>query len=447
MIDFKLDSANQLYLANDFVRAKEGYLEILKEDNNNLSALHNIGLCYYNLGEFTDALDSFNRAYEHGLEESLVCRGNCYRALELYQLALADYGTALVKNYKNASAFNNYGNTLRELGEPVLAIPFLQASQILDPSNTTAKFNEAVAHLLAGNLLPGWEKYESRWDYEHQKGLKPQFNNVPEWDGTQDLNGKTILLYSEQGYGDTLQFCRYVLPLQDKHGAKVILVTRPELTSLFGSNPNMQVFSTNESLPPFDYHCALLGLPKAFKTTLNTIPSPIKYLSANERRVQKWRRELGPKLKMRVGITWSGLKESWINRYKSMPLEKVLELVTDEHQFVCLQKDITESDKALLEKYNVTVISDQLVDFHETAAVISNLDVVITVDTSVAHLSGGLGVPTWIMLNNYAVDWRWLLNRNDSPWYPTARLFRQSSPGDWTSVIQEIKQHLKLFKI
>lgn len=448
MIDVKLDQVNQLYIAGNFKEAAAEFEKIIKEHPDYIGAYHNLGLTYYQLEDYNNAVKLFDHAYKHGSRDSLICRGNCYRALDQYELALADYGQSFIDNPENAGAYCNYGNTLRELGKPEIAIPFLQAAQKLDPSNITSFFNESVAHLLAGDLLTGWDLYESRWDYETQKGLKPVINR-PEL--TIDvinagLHGKTVLLYSEQGFGDTIHFCRYIINLQEK-GAKIILVTRPELFPLFAGDSNIQVTDTFDNLTEFDYHCALLSLPRVFKTTLQTIPAPIKYLNANERDVQQWRKELGPKTQMRVGITWSGNRNTWINRYKGMQLETLIPLFDNECQFVNLQHDSTSDENALLKKYNVLNVNDKLKNFHDTAALICNLDVVITVDTAVAHLAGALGIPTWIMLNNYGTDWRWLLKRSDTPWYPTARLFRQPSPKDWTTVINDVNQHLKLFKI
>lgn len=448
MIDVELANVNKLYEQGDFHGAKIGFENIIKKHPETIGAYHNLGLVCYQLGDYKRGVELFDFAYNNGSRDSLVCRGNCYRALDQYQLALADYGRAFIENPENASAYCNYGNTLRELGRPEIAIPFLQVAQKLDPSNVTSFFNESVAHLLAGDLLPGWDLYESRWEYEHQKGLKPVINR-PELTIdiiNQGLANKTVLLYSEQGFGDTIHFCRYIINLRAR-GAKIILVTRSELFPLFAGDSNIQVTDTFDGLDEFDYHCALLSLPRVFRTTLETIPAPIKYLNANERDVQRWKKELGPKTQMRVGITWSGNRTTWINRYKGMNLENLIPLFDNQCQFINLQHDSTDEENALLAKHNVLNVNNQLTNFHDTAALICNLDVVITVDTAVAHLAGALGVPTWVMLNNYGTDWRWLLNRSDNPWYPTARLFRQPSPQDWQSVIRDVDQHLKLFKI
>lgn len=447
-IDTKLAQANGFYAESNFTQAVDAYKTLISEHPECIGAYHNLGLTYYQLGNYSDALELFDYAYQHGSKESLVCRGNCKRALDQYYPALADYGQAFIEDPENSSAYCNYGNTLREMGKPELAIPFLQVAQKLDPSNVTSFFNESVSHLLSGNLLPGWDLYESRWNYDHQKGCKPVVNR-PELtkeviDG--DLTDKVIMLYSEQGFGDTIQFCRYIIPLREK-GAKLILVTREELFPLFAGDSGIRVSDTFDNIGEFDYHCALLTLPRVFKTTLDTIPAPIKYLNANERDAQKWRKELGPKTKMRVGITWTGNRTTWINRYKGMQLENLVPLFSNDCQFINLQHDATEKELELLKKHNVLIVNDRLKNFHDTAALICNLDLVITVDTAVAHLAGALGVPTWIMLNAYGTDWRWLLNRSDNPWYPTARLFRQPEFSNWKAVINDVDQHLKLFKI
>lgn len=448
MIDTKINQANELYLKGLFAEAATSYQEILNDYPDHIGACHNLGLTYYQMEEYKKALELFDHAYKLGSLESLVCRGNCYRALNQYQLSLADYGQSFIENLENAGAYCNYGNTLRELGKPNLAIPFLQVAQKLDPTNITAKFNEAVAHLLAGDLLQGWELYESRWEYEHQKGLKPSINR-PELTKeifNSEIQGKTILLYSEQGFGDTIQFCRYIPSLQAM-GAKILLVTRPDLLPLFNDCQDFQVRDSFENLPNADYHCALLSLPRIFGTTLETIPAPIKYLDATEKDVAAWKKLLGPKTKMRVGITWSGNRTTWINRYKSMQVENLEPLLSEDYQFINLQHDATNQELEFLKEHNVLDFTRDIKNFDHTASLIANLDLVITVDTAVAHLSGALGIPTWIMLNAYGTDWRWLLDRKDNPWYPTARLFRQPSPNDWSTVVNDVQQHLKLFKI
>lgn len=441
----KLEQASNLYREKNFVEAEILFRELAKEFPDLVDHQHNHGIVLCELGRYAEAEHCFDLGIKQGNAESYICKGNVLRALDRYHEALYHYGQAFLIDANNKHAYSNYGNTLRELGRPDLAVPFLQASQVVDPNFIPAQFNEAVAQLLNGNFAEGWNKYESRWSYEEQRGLKPKFDK-PEWDNTQDIKGKTLLIYCEQGFGDTIQFCRYLLPIQ-QHGAKIILVTRPELVSLFSGSDNMPVFSSLDNLPDFDYHCALLSLPRVFKTTLDNVPKEVQYVHPDQQIVQQWKKQLGPKKKMRVGLCWSGNRGTWINRYKSINLETLLQVVDTQHQYFALHNNITDSERVLLEKHGVEIVDNLLTDFNQTAGLIANLDFVITVDTAVAHLSASMGLPTWIMLPAYGVDWRWLLNRKDSPWYPTARLFRQQNYGDWSNVIKEIKLHQELFKV
>jgi tetratricopeptide (TPR) repeat protein len=441
----ELDRGNQLYQERKLTEARDCYQSIVNEDSTFGNAWHNLGMVHSELGDFLSAIECFNKGIELGIVESILCRGNVFRSLDQPRESLGDYARTFVVNPESASAYNNYGNVLREMGRPDLAIPFLQAAQVLNPNMITAYFNEAVAHLLKGDYEKGWEKYEYRWFYEGQAGLKPKLDK-PEWDGSQSLKDQCILVYSEQGFGDTIQFCRYIGLLQSL-GASVILVTRQQLVPLFEGTPGVVVKTDFENLPPYDYHCALLSLPKVFKTTIDTIPTQLSYIHASKSSTLDWQKQLGPKKKMRVGLTWTGDKSNWINRYKRIPLEKLLELVADEHQFFALTIDITDEERKLLEDKGVEILDNKINNFSDTAGLIANLDVVITVDTAVAHLAGALGISTWIMLPCYAVDWRWLLNRNSSPWYPSARLFRQTEMNNWQSVIDNLRTHLELNKI
>jgi len=439
-----LDQGNQFYFDKKLNEARDCYQSIIDTDPKFGDAWHNLGMIQTELGEHTLAIECFNHGEALGIIESVLCRGNIYRTLNEPRKALADYARVFVANPDHAGGYTNYGNTLRELGRPDLAIPFLQVAQQLNPTLVTAYFNEAVAQLLNGNYLTGWEKYEYRWQYEGQAGAKPKFNK-PEWIG-QDLKGKTILVYSEQGYGDTIQFSRYIGSLV-KLEANVILVTREALVPLLSGTDNLTVLSTFENVPNFDYHCALLSLPRVFKTTLENIPTQLSYINPAKAIMKRWQTELGLKKKMRVGLTWTGEKSNWINRYKQIPLEKLLELVTDEHQFFALTIEISDAERKMLEDKGVEILDSKISNFGETAGLVANLDVVISVDTAVAHLAGAMGISTWVMLPCYAVDWRWLLNRNDCPWYPSVRLFRQTEMLNWDSVIDNLKLHLSLNKI
>jgi hypothetical protein len=264
----------------------------------------------------------------------------------------------------------------------------------------------------------------------------------PLWLGHESLQDKTILLYAEQGLGDTLQFCRYV-KLVAARGARVIVEVQPPLVALLQDLEGAsQVIAKGEPLPPFDFQCPLLSLPLAFKTNLATIPAAPSYLAAAPDKVAQWAATLGAPGRARVGLAWSGNPVHKNDHNRSMPFEQFAHIVGDGHEFISLQKEHRESDlAALAASGKVRQVSAQLHDFTDTAALCAALDLVIAVDTSIAHLAGALGKPVWILLPA-ASDWRWLLERDDSPWYPSARLYRQAAGEPWSTVLERVKADL-----
>jgi len=377
----------------------------------------------------------------------IIEQGNQYRADDQPEAALQCYAEAMRQDRKNAAAFNNYGNVLREVGEPEGAIPFLTRAIQLDSKNITAQFNLAVAHLLNGNYAQGWPAYEVRFNYEHLAGTFPKFTQ-PRWTG-QDLKGKTILVVGEQGHGDNIQFVRFLYNLHVM-GAEIILQVTDGLVPMLSGSPIIKrVSSYDFSVSDFDYWVPIMSIPGILGITLQNLPSQVNYLNADAGLQQQWLQKLGPKKRMRVGFSWSGRRDAWLNRHKGMPFEDMLKMIqaNPQHEWINLQIDATDEETATLESAGVTMYPGSIQSFADTAALIANLDVVVSVDTAIAHLAGALGRPTWIMLNWFAVDWRWLLNRDSSPWYSTARLFRQPAMGDWASVTKKVSQFLGWFKV
>ena len=377
----------------------------------------------------------------------LIDRGNEYRALHQPNKALECYAQAMVQDPDSFSAFNNYGNVMREIGHPRRGLPFLQYASELDPTNVTAKFNIAISYLLMGDYERGWPAYETRWHYEHLAGMEPKFSQ-PRWQG-EDLKGKTILVVGEQGHGDNIQFLRFLVDLHNQ-GATVLLQVTNALIPLLSRSPVIsRVESYNTDMGEFDYWVPIMSLPGVLGVTLDKIPRVQNYLTADPDQIKVWQERLGPKYKMRVGFAWTGRKDSWLNQHKSVPFEIMLEMIkaNPQYEWINLQIDGSEAEELALAEAGVSRFPGTVASFADSAALMMNLDVVIGVDSANSHLAGALGRPTWIMLNNYATDWRWLVDRDSSPWYSTVRLFRQPSMGDWRSVTKKIGQYLSWFKI
>jgi len=377
--------------------------------------------------------------------DDLIEQGNQHRAENQPAQALACYAQAFVTDFNSAAAWNNYGNVIREMGFPDRARPFLEQAIAIDPGHTTARFNLAVALLLAGDYEQGWPAYEHRWNFEHLAGTLPTYAQ-PRWQG-EDLQGRTILIIGEQGLGDCIQFVRYVEPLQAL-GARIVLQVPTTLISLLQISGGVTT-GFDQAVPDFDFWCPMMSLPAVMKTTLATIPRSLAYIQAATPVVSEWHERLGVKNRLRVGISWSGRRDTWINQHKSVPFDLVLDMIqrNPQYQWVNLQVDVDEHQSRILAELGVSVYPGTIHSMADTAALIACLDVVISVDSTVSHLSAALGQPTWIMLNQFAVDWRWFVDRGDSPWYPTAKLFRQPSQGDWVSVLDRIQRFLPTFTV
>lgn len=377
----------------------------------------------------------------------LVDYGNLLRNQNNFTGALEQYALALAQGADTFSAYNNFGNVLREVGQARQAIPFLQAACAMAPDNPTANFNLAVAYLSLGDYDRGWPLYEHRWNYEHLAGQLPNLNK-PQWCG-QDLKDKTILVLGEQGHGDIIQFSRFLVVLKEL-GARIKLSVNDNVYALFqGSVIFEGLYITGQDVGEYDYWSMIMSLPLHLKINLNNLPAPIQYITAQDSITNMWRQRLGPKEKMRVGVAYSGRRDSWLNQHKSMPIESVIALVQKHNnvEWINLQADASDLDLEQLSQNNILSIPGSINNWADTAGLVRNLDLVISVDTAMAHLAGAMGKPTWVPLNRYATCWRWGLESNTMPWYPTMKLFRQTVHSDWSEPINKISQFLSLFKV
>jgi hypothetical protein len=330
-----------------------------------------------------------------------------------HEQAVQHLDLALKKNPNHSIALNNRGNALKELRRYEETLASYDRALTLRPDYAEAHYNEAFCRLLVGDFNRGWQKQEWRWETQQGSNAKRNFTQ-PLWTGREDIPDKTILLHAEQGFGDAIQFCRYAPFVLERAGGRVILEVQRPLHELFSTlSGSVQIVSKGDPLPDFDIHCPLLSLPLAFGTRLETIPSATPYLHVASEAVAHWNAPLGPKSRPRIGLAWSSHPAHKNDHNRSIGLSALLPLLDFNATFVSLQQDVRPGDASVLQnRRELLHCGDELKTFADTAALISNLDLIISVDTSMVHLAGALAKPVWVLLP-FIPDWRWLLDRED----------------------------------
>ena len=453
------------------------YQQALKLDPQYWEPAQNCGMLLLELGRHADALKCFDIAEKLNPSAALYqMRAVCLSAVNRFEDAQVDYEKSIALDPGLAETHNNLGLlhwrfgrleqafacfdralALRPDFHAVLnnkavvllhlqlldeAFATLQRSLAAAPNDAQTLFYLATLQLLTGDFERGWLAREARWRLP-SVGLVDRGFSKPLWRGDLPLEGKTILLHSDEGLGDAIQFARYV-PMVAALGAKVVLEVEPPIQQCLGGITGVAECVGRSSTPAFDLHCPLGTLPLAFKTQLDTIPLTQGYVPAPPvARLTAWDNRLGPRTRFRVGLVWAGNPDHKNDHNRSLTLRALAPLLDCDVQLVSLQKGVRDQDRAFLsERPDIVDLTQHLTDFSETAALISCLDLVISVDTSVAHLAGALGAPVWTMVP-FNPDWRWLLNRSDSPWYQSMRLFRQPKRGDWASVVDDVRRELE----
>ncbi len=406
-----------------------------------VQALCNRGDALVDLKRPADALASCDEALaiKPDYVDALNSRGNALRDLNRPADALASYDEALALKPDYVEALCNRGNALVDLKRPADALASYDKALALKPDYAEAYWSQSLCLLLMGHFEQGWRQYEWRWKRgEWIARSYPQ----PLWLGEEDIAGKRLFIHWEQGLGDTIQFCRYAKQMEAR-GSKVVMSVQQPLCGLLKQiSATIRIVDQNETPTGFDYHCPLLSLPLALGTTLETIPAEPQYLRTDEGLRTAWSARLPPKTKPRIGVVWCGSTVHKNDHNRSIELEQFLPILSTDADWICLQKDIREKDVAALRQDGrIAFFGDDLRDFSDAAALLDLMDLVVTIDTSVAHLAGAMGKPVWILLPHNP-DWRWLLDRHDSPWYPSARLFRQQQIGNWAQVIDQVKSEL-----
>jgi tetratricopeptide (TPR) repeat protein len=480
LVEAHCNRGNTLRELRRYDEALASYDRALALLPNLVEAISNRGITLAELKRYDEALDAFARAialrpndaelfnkrgvildqikrpaesladYDRALAlrpdytDALYNRGNALHDLKRFDEALACYDRLLPLRPNDGNTFNNRGKILKELNRYPEAFACSARALALLPHDIIAHCNESLMRLLTGDFKRGFRDYEWRWKKADMAPAKRDFPQ-PLWLGEGDIAGKTILLHSEQGFGDAIQFCRYA-PMVAARGARVILEVRPPLLQLMRSLAGpAEIVASGDALPAFDIHCPLLSLPLAMGTRLETVPAQVPYLSVAADKSAEWGARLGAKTRPRIGLAWSGNVIHERDKERSIGLRNFLRMLDVDATFVSLHKEVGADDAGVLaERSDILHFGDALADYTDTAALISQLDLVVSVDTSVVHLAGALAKPVWILVT-YVPDWRWMLEREDSPWYPTARLFRQTAAREWDSVLARVHAELGEF--
>jgi len=452
------------------------FQQALQRDPLQWDAAYASGYILLELKRFEESIKQFDLCLklQPNHAETMLRRGLSQRGLRRFDEFLSDCMAADALAPKNIETQFNIGFALQSLGRHEEALGWFDKVLEIEPSHVEAlnnrivslgslhRFDDALAlfdtmkalklddwmtgwilshiQLLTGDFEAGWIGREARFKLTPES--YPAFP-MPRWRGEENIEGKTLLICSDEGMGDTIQFSRYVRLVAELGARVILLVQDPLHRVLSGIHGASQCFSlAGAKLPEIDMHCPIGSLPLIFGTRLDTIPSVTSYLpTSKEAHVKAWDDRLGPHTKLRVGLVWSGNPDHKDDHNRSLPMRAFLSLLDLDAIFISLQKDPRPEDRAELERSAIIDLTADLGDFNETAALVSCLDLVITVDTSVAHLAGALGCPTWILLP-YVPDYRWLLDRDDSPWYPTVRLFRQSARRDYDEVLDRVRSEL-----
>ncbi len=421
--------------------AVTSYQQVLRLEPDHVEALNNLGVAVHSQGKVEDALLCLRRALalKPDYADAHSNLGNALQEQGNVELAVASYERALELDPGHFDAHNNLGNALRVQGRLAESVASYERALAIRPDDPQVRMSRSLCWLEMGDFERGWAEYE--WRLKCEEFAIPPFRQ-PMWAG-EPLDGRTILLYADHGLGDSIQFIRYA-PMVRARGGRVIVACQKPLVRILATCRGIdQVITEGAPLPDHDVYAPLMSLPRIFGTRLATIPADVPYLTAEPALVERWRDELGPAGPLRIGIAWQGNPRNRRDRQRSFRLARFEPLAAVAGvRLVSLQKGAgTEQIGELGDRFGVLDLGSRLDDLMASAAVMRNLDLVVTLDSALAHLAGALAVPTWVAIP-VAHDWRWLTDREDNPWYPTLRLFRQTKLGDWNTVFQRMADEL-----
>lgn len=432
-------------VAGDLPRAIPLYDQTIAADPSQAGPYYKRANALKDLGRLQEALASYNQAIERKPDYAYAfCnRAVVQQGLGALDEALASCDQAIALDPNDPLAHNNRALLLQSLHRWDEALASYDRAIGINPGYADAHYNRSLTALYLGDFASGWPGFEWRRRVAQRINIAaPREFAQPQWRGDAPIGGKRLLVYSEEGLGDAIQFCRYVT-LAAAAGATVIVEVQASLVSLVKSVAGAsQVIAKGRPLPPFDYHCPLMSLPLAFKTTVESISAPVKYLQPDPETVAAWRSALSPAGAPKVGLVWSGNPNNAIDVRRSLPLAQWTSKLPRGLQYFRVQNDVRPADQAVLDAHPFIVSPGDLTGFENTAGFCECLDLLISVDTSIAHLGGALGKRTWVLLP-FVPDWRWMRERTDTPWYPNMKLYRQKRPDNWDAVLDQVSADLR----
>jgi tetratricopeptide (TPR) repeat protein len=409
-------------------------------------ALHDLGCALHDSGEPARALRAYERAaaLNPASYPLIHNQGRALAALGRYDEALERYDRALALKPDGAESWLNRGESLHDLGRHREALDSYARALAARPRYVDVRPNAALTHLALGEWREGWKEYEYRWKVTAAPARRHA--RIPAWLGESPLEGKRLLVWCEQGFGDTLQFCRYV-PLLAERGATVVLEVQEPLQPLLAVNFDCAVVAVGDGLPPCDLQIPMLSLPLAFGTTPQSVPANVPYVKAPDSKALEWRERVSrPGRKLKVAIACSGRTTYRNESRRQVSLRDFATLREEAHLFL-VQKELGDDDRRYLsgEDPGIEYLGEEIRDFRDGAGIVANMDLVVSIDTSLTHLAGAMGKPVWLV-QSLVSDWRWLAGRTDSPWYPTLTIFRQRTLGDWKGVMEDVRGALREFR-
>ena len=434
------------HMKGDLSIAKSAYIKVIKSDPKNIVALQLLGTLFLQQGHLSEAQALLSKAIEYDptYVDAYQNRAVLFKKIGKYEQAVGDLEIVLTLN-PNAIAHFNYANLLSHMGHFDRALIEYDAAIWLDPKNENFFTNKCHLLLKMGHFEAGWKLYERRWRRKNLALKKRHFDKpkLTQQSLLQDVKGKRIFLHWEQGFGDTIQFCRFASVLSNL-GAEIILEVQEPLFELMKSLCGVtNLISNGDKIPPFDFFSPLMSLPFVLNTNLLSIPASKFYLQGQQEKQAKWGRLLGQCKQPRIGIVWSGSSSHKNDQNRSISLSSILKGIPAEYEIISLQKEVKNDDiKYLMKMPEIKHFGNELIDFSDTAALIDNIDAVVSVDTSVAHLAGALGKPVHLLLS-HEIDFRWLVGRSDSPWYPSMKIYRKNLNNNWSEVLKKVMEELQ----